>query len=539
MSTLKRIDNFLKVKDDPSDDAGKTHSRWSNADLDPATPDKRIWNMVDLLALPPTQGPGTWTSGSSLIALGFTAREAIPFAFAGGFFCGIVAYFNARAGARTGCCFPVLIRSSFGPWAGLVPVLTRALIGLIWLLVLTFQAADVVTLCIAAVAPSYNTAIKNVFPESSNVTTQQLVSMIIYWIFQTGLSLVPMQYQKYLFNIKGVICPTTFVALLIWGAVVTGSDSPYLSGTSTYSTNRAMAVLTGINSMASVASTIAVNIPDFSRFQRPTRFAWTQLIIMPISACVPVACGVICTAGVYSKYGVDGAWQPADLIVNFGSRAVRFFVGASFLLSYVGVNISANGCAFANDFSSIFPRYFNYRRTTGFAACLCFIAQPWLILRNASAFLAFLSAYGTFLSSIAAIMVVDFWVIRGGKIDIREFFKGDESIYWYWHGINWRACAAWVISIAPNLPGLANAINPSIASVNPYTYCVSWFWGTFWGGGLYWLFCTLFPPHDSFVAEAVFRMDGGSGPAWAVGEVYSDCKVDEEASYIVPAPELK
>lgn len=104
-------------------------------------------------------GPGTWTAGSSLIALGWTAREAIPFAFVGGLFCSgkssfplhptssatnwtdtlvgaVVAYYNARMGSRTGCCFPVLIRTSFGPWAGLVPVFVRALIGLIWLTVL-------------------------------------------------------------------------------------------------------------------------------------------------------------------------------------------------------------------------------------------------------------------------------------------------------------------------------------------------------------------------------------------------------------------
>jgi hypothetical protein len=60
-----------------------------------------------------------------------------------------------------------------------VPVFVRALIGLIWLVVLTFQAADVVTLCISAVVPSYNTAIPNRFPASSNVTSQQLLSMFI------------------------------------------------------------------------------------------------------------------------------------------------------------------------------------------------------------------------------------------------------------------------------------------------------------------------------------------------------------------------
>ncbi|GAA5823400.1 hypothetical protein JCM11251_000622 [Rhodosporidiobolus azoricus] len=541
MDTLKRIDRFLQVKPDEKDETGGTRSRWSNHDLDPAPHYKRIWSMWDLTAFWSSDnfGPGTWTAGSSLIALGWTAREVIPFAFVGALFCAVVAYFNAVAGSRTGCCFPVIIRSAFGPWAALVPVFVRALIGLIWLLVLTFQAADVTTICIAAVVPSYNTAIKDVFPESANITTQQLVSMIIYWIFQTGLNLVPIHYQKYLFNVKGIICPLTFIALLIWAVVITdGGDSPYISGPSQITTmSKAMAALTGINAMASVASTISVNIPDFSRFQKPTRFAWTQILTMPCTATIPIAAGVLTTSAVYTHYGIEGAWEPAALIVNFGSRAIRFFVGASFLLAYVGVNISANSVAFANDFSSILPRYFNIRRATILAAVLCFLAQPWFILRDASAFLAFLGAYGSFLSGVASIMVTDFWIIRRAKVDIREYYTGERSIYWYWHGINWRACVAWVVSFTPNLPGLANAINPSIPSVNPYTYCVSWFFGSFLAGFLYWGFCTLFPPTDTLIAEAVYSIDGSAGLHHGSADLESEGKIDEEAAYVVPSGE--
>ncbi|GAA5860430.1 hypothetical protein JCM8547_000302 [Rhodosporidiobolus lusitaniae] len=540
--TLKRVDEFLRVKEDKNDESGGTKSRWSNPDLDPVPDYKRKWNMVDLSMFWSSDnfGPGTWSAGSSLVALGWTAREIIPFAFVGGLFCGVVAYFNARAGARTGLCFPVLIRTSFGPWAALVPVFVRALIGLIWLVVLTFQAADVVTICIAAAVPSYNTAIKNIFPESSNVTSTQLLSMFIYWIFQSALLIMPMEKTKHLYNVKGIICPITFIALLIWGVVVTrGGDSPYISGPSTMAGSRVMNALTGINAMASVASTISTNIPDFSRFQRPTRYAWTQIIIMPITACVPVACGVITTSAVYTYYNIEGAWEPAALITNFGDRAIRFFVGAAFLLSYVGVNSSANGCAFANDFSSILPRYFNFRRSAIFACLLCFILQPWFLLRDAGAFLAFLGAYGSFLSGISAIMLVDFWIVRGnGKVDIRDLYLGEKGRYWYWHGINWRAVSAWVISFVPNLPGLAHAINADIPSVNPYTYCVSWFWGTIFAGGLYWAFSVFFPPHKTFVEEAVYRLDG-TPAGIEFSESLSEAKLDEEAAYVVPASESK
>jgi hypothetical protein len=70
-------------------------------------------------------------------------------------------------------------------------------------------------------------------------------------------------------TIQALICPPTFIALLVWGVVVTnGGDSPYIKGPSatTPAGGKVMAVFTGINAMASVASTIAVNIPGAATF---------------------------------------------------------------------------------------------------------------------------------------------------------------------------------------------------------------------------------------------------------------------------------
>ncbi|KAM0746462.1 NCS1 nucleoside transporter family [Meredithblackwellia eburnea MCA 4105] len=502
MNVLRKIDDKIKVKQ-PS-------SRWSNEDLDPVPPEKQNWNMMDMAYywLSDASGPNTWTVGSSLIALGWTGREAIPYTFIGNLLIASVSYTNSRIGIKTHCSFPIILRSSFGLWATFIPVMARALAGLIWFLYLSFSAADLTSVLISAIWPSYN-HIRNRFPDSAGITTQQLISLVLFWLVQTPISLVPIRKLNYFLGFKAYMCPVLFTSLMIWGLVVThGGHTPYITGKSNpqLGGGAALAALTAINSVVSGGSTISTNIPDFSRYAKSTRHGWVQLLVLPIGNSYPIICGIITTSAAQSYYGVEGAWAPADLIALFGNRAVRFFVSLGFLIATIGVNISANSVSFANDFSSLVPRYFNLFRASALAMILVFAGTPWLLIRNGGAFISFLSAYGILLSGLSSIMTVDFYWLRKQKVDVREFYK-IHGRYWYSNGCNWRAVAAWVISFAPNLPGMIHGINPAIPNKNVYTYCVSWLWGTIWAGGLYAIFSTIWPPYDSFVDEAVWTLD--------------------------------
>jgi NCS1 family nucleobase:cation symporter-1 len=63
-----------------------------------------------------------------------------------------------------------------------------------------------------------------------------------------------------------------------------------------------------------------------------------------------------------------------------------------------------------------------------------------------------------FLAPVATILATDFFIIRRGKIDVRELYN-QHGIYSYSYGVNWRAFAAWICALAPNLPAFAHAIN--------------------------------------------------------------------------------
>jgi len=250
-------------------------------------------------------------------------------------------------------------------------------------------------------------------------------------------------------------------------------------------------------------ATLSVNIPDFTRMARRPRDQYVQLIVIPISFTVIAFQGIVTTSAGYILYG-EYYWDPLRLMNNWDNRAATFFAAFAFAVATLGTNIGANSISAANDFTALMPRWFNIRRGQVLCAIIGgWVIIPWEILANATGFLAFMGGYTIFLAPICAIMVVDYWFIRDQKLDIPALYN-PHGIYRYTAGINWRAMAALIVSIPPNLPGLINAINPVIpVGGGVYPYDISWLLGFFLAAVTYYIVCKIFPPTSTFVAETI------------------------------------
>lgn len=102
---------------------------------------------------------------------------------------------------------------------------------------------------------------------------------------------------------------------------------------------------------------------------------------------------------------------------------------------------------------------------------------PWKIIYSAASLLAFMSALAIFLAPIAAILAADYWVIKKKHIDIPSLYRR-HGRYRYKYGINWRAAVAFLISVTPNLPGMAKSVNPSLnIGTGGYIYDFNYLWG--------------------------------------------------------------
>jgi len=214
--------------------------------------------------------------------------------------------------------------------------------------------------------------------------------------------------------------------------------------------------------------------------------------------------GVAATSAGAVKYGTLD-WDPMALIAHWDNRACRFFAAFSFALAALGVNISANSLSAANDLTALFPRYVNIRRGQLLCAVLCWALVPWKILASAGSFLNFMAAYAIFLGPIAAIMVVDFWVVHRGKYDTLALYQY-HGIYKYTAGCNWRAIVAFLVGVAPNMPGFIQSINPAIdAGVGARPYSFGWLLG-FTATALVYgvLEMVVAPPRGTFIDRAVY-----------------------------------
>lgn len=87
---------------------------------------------------------------------------------------------------------------------------------------------------------------------------------------------------------------------------------------------------------------------------------------------------------------------------------------------------------------------------------------PWKIVHSAASLLNFMSGLGIFLAPIAAILGADYWVTKKQHIDVPSLYRSAGRYRYNKYGFNWRAAIATIVSVTPNIPGMASQVNPSL-----------------------------------------------------------------------------
>lgn len=93
------------------------------------------------------------------------------------------------------------------------------------------------------------------------------------------------------------------------------------------------------------------------------------------------------------------------------------------------------------------------------------VIQPWQILANATVFINVLGSYGCFFGPMIGVFTADYYLVRKQKLKLTDLYKADKtSIYWFWHGFNWRGYLSWVFGFIPGIVGFPS-VNPAMKSV--------------------------------------------------------------------------
>ncbi|KIM34307.1 hypothetical protein M408DRAFT_325742 [Serendipita vermifera MAFF 305830] len=463
-------------------------NKWSNSDMDVVPEHKRTWGTLVWCYywLSDALNVASYELASSMLAVGLSWRQALPAIAVGHIIIACAITANGTIGARLHVPFPVLNRSSFGFYFSYFSVVSRLILGMFWFGIQTYTGSECVYQMLKAIWPS-TANIPNRLPESSHITTTGLMCYFLFWLLQFPFLLISPQKVRWLFLAKAVIVPPAFLAMMIWAFATTGGGGEIFRQEGSLSGSKlGWAWMAALNStLGNFCKTQAVNIPDFTRYAPNPRSQYIQLIIIPIAFTFCAFVGIACTSAGYVHYGVY-YWDPLRLIDNWDNRAASFFASFAFALATICTNISANSISAANDFTALLPRWVNIRRGQILCALIGgWVILPWEILATAIGFLQFMAGYTVFLGPIAGIMIADYYIVKHQAIDVPALYK-PHGRYRYHGGVNWRALAALIVSVPPNLPGLINAINPAIdVGGGIYPYNIAWLLGFTLAAGVY------------------------------------------------------
>ena len=231
----------------------------------------------------------------------------------------------------------------------------------------------------------------------------------------------------------------------------------------------------GLTSAVAFWGTMALSIPDFSRFARSQRDQMIgQAVGLPGTMALFAFIGASVTSATAVIFGTRIA-DPVALLARIGGPAMIILSMAGLSIATLTTNIAANIVAPANGFSNLAPGRISFKAGAVITAIIGIVMLPWRLYNSAAAYLfTWLIGYGALLGPIAGIMIADYFVIRRGRLLLEDLYRRGGA-YEYRRGFNWVAIAAFVLGVLPNLPGFVAALS-GIRATPLFATLYNWAW---------------------------------------------------------------
>ncbi|EME41928.1 hypothetical protein DOTSEDRAFT_157061, partial [Dothistroma septosporum NZE10] len=491
-------------------------SRWSNADILPVPPSQHTYTNRAFLGYWAAASINTtaWALGSSNLADGLDIGGALGGIFVGAVLAGCVAFLCGEAGLRFRVGFSMMSRVTFGMYADLASadmqkrhgawfvVVIKCFVNCIFFGIQAYWGGLAAGVVLSSIFASFHD-LPNTLPESAAITTAQLIGFVIYILVFTPLMFVhPSKLQPLLAtSLVTTIC--TVVGMFIWALSMNGGASVLPPSKVISSQERSFQILRAMSAVAGSWTGACIRQSDWTRFaktRRPARIH--QLVSGPVVLTTCAILGAFATSAVKNKYG-EAIWNPISLLdfildrdYNAASRAGCFFAGLGFFVSQIVTNLVQNSIACGMDLAALLPRWIDVTRG-GLVMCFIgYLINPWRFVNTPGTFITVLSSFGMFVSPLAAINAVDFWIVRKKRWNVPDIYEGHKgSAYWYTAGLNWRAFAAFAVAVWPSFPGFIAATGAIEVSIGwQRCFSLTWIIGFCGAAIVYLAICALAPP---------------------------------------------
>ncbi|AKU22350.1 NCS1 family nucleobase:cation symporter-1 [Massilia sp. NR 4-1] len=467
-----------------SNDLSGSTQLW-NEDLAPTSAAQRTWRWYHFAALwvGMVMCIPAYTLSASLIEGGMSAYQAVLTVFLANAIVLLPMLAIGHAGTKYGIPYAVLARASFGTSGARLPALMRAIVACGWYGIQTWFGGQMIYTLLGVLMGG---EIGGAKIAGLGINGAQLLCFLAFWAIQFwyivhGMDAIR-KLETYTAPLKILIC---FV-LLYWVYEKAGGFGPLLDQPSQFVEGGKKAgqfwptFWPSLTAMVGFWATLALNIPDFTRFARSQRDQLVgQSVGLPVPMGLLAALAVIVTSATIVLYG-KAIWDPVDLASRMTGAAVLIAL-IILLIDTVSVNLAANLVGPAYDFSALAPRLISYRAGGYLTASIAIVMMPWKLLESTQGYIfTWLIGYSALLGPIAGVLIIDYYFVRKTELHVEDLYR-ENGRYSYGNGWNSAALVAFVLGVLPNIPGFLNAAFPAsfpgVADGFKTIYTYAWFVG--------------------------------------------------------------
>src|SRR5450432_2493882 len=442
-----------------------------NEDLAPIPLECRTWGVYNYASLWVAMSVciPTYMLASGLIAGGMNWWQAVGTILLGNLIVLLPMLLNAHAGAGYGIPFPVFVRASFGVRGANVPAVLRALVACGWFGIQTWIGGQAI----------YSMA-KIVWPAAGDFAGGVWICFFAFWLLNMAVIWRGIETIKFLEGIGAPFMLGVGLLLLFWITRKAGGFGPVLSSPSKFTTLPSFLhfFVPSLTGMVGFWATVALNIPDFTRYAKSQRDqALGQALGLPAAMTLYSFIGVAVTSASAVLFG-EPIWDPVALLGRFHEPVIASIALVALLIATLNTNVAANVVSPSNDFSNLNPRLISFRTGGLITGVVGILMMPWKLMTDFSSYIfGWLVGYSGLLGPIAGVMIADYFLVRRSRLLVDDLYRRN-GVYEYENGVNWRAVAALITGVVVALMGLA------VAPLR-WLYDYAWFVGFAVSGAVY------------------------------------------------------
>ncbi len=444
----REVDGLFELTDGAR--AELQSSNYYNDDLAPTKLSERTWGTYHIASL--WVGLSvcipTYMMASGLMAAGLSWWQAVLNIALGNLIILIPMQLNSHAGTKYGIPYPVFARLAFGIKGAHIAALARAVIGAGWFGIQCWIGGG-----------ALNTVLNVLSSGWASWEGSIWAAFFIFWALNVIIAYRGPEAIKFMESWGAPILGILSVSLMIWAiTAVKGAGhtiGDILDMPATYNPDHFWRIfLGGLTGNIAFWATLALNIPDFSRFAKDQKSQFNgQLLGLPLTMAAFAFVGVFVTGATGIIYG-EFIWDPVAVVANIGSPIAAILGAVGIVIATLTTNIAGNVVAPANGISNLYPKKISFRTGTLITGVAGVVIMPWRLLSSAGAYIfGWLGTYGLFLGPLAGIYIADYYIFRKKKLDIMSLFTSENSKYWYGNGINNKALITWAVACALPLLG--------------------------------------------------------------------------------------